>query len=372
MNRPKDILVCPITLSLFNDPVLAEDGYTYERTAIEAWIKRNGTSPITNQPIALGNFYPNEPIKKLVDRFENTLPEKTYQYTLDVDVKKKKGRPLFQTFDKTLYRAEWLPNTDHRADVVLLKIDGVRAQKEASFYVNLSRHSHIIRTFGFVRHDDEQNSILLLQEDASEGSLYELISERKTPPPENVLIEIFLQIIDAMTYLASKHVVHGDLVSDNVLVFRFDETDPHKIVVKVTNYGLNPQAPIYNHVPVASRTTRTINRPRYSAPEVLSRYVKPVDYTEKSDVYAFGVLMWEAYSRGAIPWGEIPDDDELVRRINTRNTLQQPADCGTQYWSIIKKTWSTSTALRPTFDQLKQLFQTPVTQDPSTTSTVCR
>ena len=357
MDVPDDVLTCPITLALFREPVVAQDGHTYEKKAIEEWIGRAGTSPITNQKLALKHLYPNYAIKKLIDRFENTLGEKKYQYTLDVDVKKKKGRPLFQTFGKTIYLAEWLPNTDHRADVILLKIDGARAQKEASFYVNLSRHSHIVRTFGFVRHDDDQSSILLLQEYASEGSVYELISERKTPLAENILIEIFIQIIDAMSYLALNHVVHSDLACRNVLVFRFDEQNPSKIVVKVTDFGLSRHSQLYSQTATASRTTLSIIPIRSCAPEILSVNVKAEDYSEKSDVYAFGVLMWEAYSRGAIPWGEIPNDEGVIKQVQDGKILSQPANCSAQYWSIMKSSWSKSPEQRPTFEQLKQLFK---------------
>jgi serine/threonine protein kinase len=112
--------------------------------------------------------------------------------------------------------------------------------KEASFYVDLSRHPHIVRTFGLVRDDDgDRNSIMLLQECASEGSLYELLCERKKPLDEKILLQIFLQIIDAMSYLALNNVVHGDLACRNVLVFRFDEKNSRNIVVKVTDFGLS-------------------------------------------------------------------------------------------------------------------------------------
>ncbi|CAF5161067.1 unnamed protein product, partial [Rotaria sp. Silwood1] len=131
--------------------------------------------------------------------------------------------------------------------IILLKIDGARANKEASFYVNVSRHPHIVRTFGLVHEDDgDRNSIMLLQEYASEGSLYELLTERKKALDEKILIEIFCQVIDAMSYLSINNIVHGDLACRNVLVFRFDEKNPRNIVVKVTDFGLSRYSKIYS------------------------------------------------------------------------------------------------------------------------------
>ena len=362
-----DLLTCPISMSLFHDPVLAEDGYTYEREAIERRIRHVGTSPITNEPLSIDASRPNHTVKRIIDRFENTLREKQYQYTLNVDVQKRKGRPLFQTFGKSIAQAEWLPNNENRPEIVLLKINGARAKQEAALYVNLTRHPNIVRTFGFVLDQDSKNSVTLLQEYAPEGSLDQFLTDWKGPLNEQCLTEIFLQIIDAMSYLVSKGVVHGDLACRNVLVFRFDAQDPSRIVVKVTDFGLSRHSQLYRQVATASRTVLTIVPVRYAAPEIFSPFAKPEDYTEKSDVYAFGVLMWEALSRGAIPWADLSEDDDVMMQIEEGNILPQPEICSARCWSIITKTWSKLPGDRPTFNQLKQMFKEK--SDPSPTPT---
>jgi hypothetical protein len=101
-------LICPITYELFCDPVLAEDGHTYERDAIERWIKENGTSPLTRQSLSIDHLRPNHTIKQAVADFEESLRKKNYQYTLGVDVKKKDGGQIFESHGKYIYQAEWL------------------------------------------------------------------------------------------------------------------------------------------------------------------------------------------------------------------------------------------------------------------------
>ena len=59
-------LICPITFPLFQDPVVAEDGHTYERNAIIEWIQRNETSPLTREPITIAGLRPNHTVKILV------------------------------------------------------------------------------------------------------------------------------------------------------------------------------------------------------------------------------------------------------------------------------------------------------------------
>ncbi|CAF1153628.1 unnamed protein product [Rotaria magnacalcarata] len=62
-----DALLCPITSDIFKDPVLAEDGHTYERQAIVQWIRQEGTSPITREPLSEKKLRRNHTIRKLVD-----------------------------------------------------------------------------------------------------------------------------------------------------------------------------------------------------------------------------------------------------------------------------------------------------------------
>jgi hypothetical protein len=67
------VLTCPITMELFVDPVLADDGYTYERTAIVEWVKNHKeTSPMTRQPIKLKDLKSNRVVKQLADQYRSS------------------------------------------------------------------------------------------------------------------------------------------------------------------------------------------------------------------------------------------------------------------------------------------------------------
>ena len=63
-------LMCPIALELFMDPVIAEDGNTYERNAITQWIHQHDTSPITKKPMNIDRLIPNHKIKDSVANFK--------------------------------------------------------------------------------------------------------------------------------------------------------------------------------------------------------------------------------------------------------------------------------------------------------------
>ncbi|CAF3247681.1 unnamed protein product [Rotaria sp. Silwood2] len=159
-----------------------------------------------------------------------------------------------------------------------------------------------------------------------------------------------------MIYLTSNHIVHGDLACRNVLVFRFDENQPEKTVVKITDFGLSRHSQLYAMTPGAARTTLNIVPVRYAAPEVLLSNATPEVYTEKSDVYSMGVLMWEAYSRGSLPWADVENDKDVIERVKNGDLLQQPSTCSQSVWEIIQRTWAASPSNRPTFTELKDLL----------------
>ena len=61
--------VCPITQEVMKDPVIAADGHTYERAAIEGWFKNKDTSPVTNLKLPNKNLIPNYKIKSCIEDF---------------------------------------------------------------------------------------------------------------------------------------------------------------------------------------------------------------------------------------------------------------------------------------------------------------
>jgi len=70
-------LRCPITCAPFSDPVIASDGHTYERYAIENWISENNSSPITRQPISI--LRGNDDLKSVVESTRELLEKHIYE-----------------------------------------------------------------------------------------------------------------------------------------------------------------------------------------------------------------------------------------------------------------------------------------------------
>ncbi|CAF3281214.1 unnamed protein product [Rotaria sp. Silwood2] len=219
------------------------------------------------------------------------------------------------------------------------------ADYEVWFYINLNSHKHIIRTIGCV--ENEPNLTVLVQEFARDGDLGNLLLDNVFRPSEKVLIEIFLQIADGMAYIARNHVVHGDLGCRNILVFEKDPDEPKKNKVKITDFGLarrlDSSDDDYN---------TTIIPIRFCAPEILQNNIQS-NYSEKSDVYSMGVLMWEALSYGMMPYASIAKENDVVdEKLNNRR-LTKPSACNSKLWNIIEDCWHMNPKQRCTFEKIK-------------------
>ena len=66
---------CPITHEDFKDPVIASDGYTYERSAISLWLKKNKTSPISRKKMSARSLRPNRSLLDILEELNNTKKE---------------------------------------------------------------------------------------------------------------------------------------------------------------------------------------------------------------------------------------------------------------------------------------------------------
>ncbi|CAF4232135.1 unnamed protein product, partial [Rotaria socialis] len=73
MCEPSETFICPITHELMVDPVIDGDGNSYERGAIEDWLQRNGTSPITRVPLLASDLRPNRALKTAIDEYRRSI-----------------------------------------------------------------------------------------------------------------------------------------------------------------------------------------------------------------------------------------------------------------------------------------------------------
>lgn len=73
--EPPSTFVCPITQEIMLDPVVASDGFTYEREAIAGWIASHNTSPMTNLPLESSHLTPNRTLRTMIKDWMEQHPE---------------------------------------------------------------------------------------------------------------------------------------------------------------------------------------------------------------------------------------------------------------------------------------------------------
>jgi serine/threonine protein kinase len=267
---------------------------------------------------------------------------KKYQYGTDIQ----KRHQLYGLSGKIIYEGKWI---SRRADpIIIVEMNEAIAEREALFYLAVNDHKNIIRTLGYV--ENSSNLTIFIQEFAAFNDLAGVLMDNQFQFTQTMLVQMFAQIADAMSYVASKKIVHGDLGCRNVLVFRVDSNRARNNLVKVTDFGL---ARWIEHPP--ENEDPTVIPIRYCAPEIL-RNNRHSSYSEKSDVYSMGVLIWEALSNSEIPYSSV-DEDEVVRKKKLDNEkLPKPKVCDHQLWDLMSGCWNKNPEKRPTFDEIKDIL----------------
>ena len=80
-DAPSDML-CPITCAVMNDPVICSDGNTYERKAIETWLRTNNKSPSTNLPLINKILIPNVFAKRVIETYKEAKLKEQREYDM--------------------------------------------------------------------------------------------------------------------------------------------------------------------------------------------------------------------------------------------------------------------------------------------------
>ncbi|XP_070574028.1 tyrosine-protein kinase receptor Tie-1-like [Ptychodera flava] len=79
-------------------------------------------------------------------------------------------------------------------------------------------------------------------------------------------------------------------------------------------------------------------------------------FTFESDIWSFGVFLWELASLGEPPFADVDSSNELIRRITNGERLRKPARCQPRFYELMSECWSSPFELRPGTDDLLEEF----------------
>ncbi|XP_052084676.1 leukocyte tyrosine kinase receptor-like [Mytilus californianus] len=248
-------------------------------------------------------------------------------------------------------------------------LQGSSEKNRADFFLEaltLSKFSHqnIVEFLGV---SIEKNSILLILEYMSGGDLKTYLKRLRLDLLQNDesdlkavdMLNMCIDVAKACTYLEQIKFVHRDIAARNCLLTS-KQTDR---LVKIADFGLARDIIGSNYY----RKTGSAMLPvRWMSPESFSEGM----FSSKSDVWSFGVLMWEIFSYAQTPYGT-DTNTTVVTLILRGQRLQKPSVCKLAIYDVMCSCWKTDPVERPSFkdllsqlETLKQIHQSEINKTP--------
>lgn len=189
---------------------------------------------------------------------------------------------------------------------------------------------YIVRMIGIC----EAEYWMLVMELAELGPLNKFLNKNRDISEKN-LTELVHQVSMGMKYLEEKNFVHRDLAARNVLLVT-------QHYAKISDFGLSKAiGSDENYYKAKSCGKWPV---KWYAPECINYY----KFSSKSDVWSFGVLMWEAYSYGQKPYKGMKGG-EVSQMIESGKRMDCPPKCPPELYQLMKLCWTYKVEDRPSF-----------------------
>ncbi|XP_065891111.1 non-receptor tyrosine-protein kinase TNK1-like isoform X2 [Dysidea avara] len=209
--------------------------------------------------------------------------------------------------------------------------------KEANVMLKL-QHPNIIKMYGVIL-----TPTRLIEEYAALGDLHSYLMNDKNVFTVKMTHGYAKQIASAMNYLEDKRMLHRDLAVRNILVYTKD-------TLKLSDFGmarvLDEYSDVYKLSNLASRVPIA-----WSALEVLTE----AKFSAASDVWSYGVTLWEIYSLGAAPWRGL-NPIEIRDKLLTGERLSKPKRCHQRMYDLMLLCWTRTPRDRPKFVEVVKLL----------------
>ncbi|XP_068445899.1 tyrosine-protein kinase ZAP-70 isoform X5 [Clinocottus analis] len=207
--------------------------------------------------------------------------------------------------------------------------------REAEIMYQLN-NPFIVRMLGLCNAEN----LMLVMEMASAGPLNKFLSSNKDTVTVENIVSLMHQVSMGMKYLEEKNFVHRDLAARNVLLVK-------QQFAKISDFGLSKALGADDNYYKA----RTAGKwpLKWYAPECINFH----KFSSKSDVWSYGVTMWEAFTYGGKPYKKMKGP-EVMRFIDSGSRMERPAACPERVFTVMKECWTYKHEERPDFKKVEE------------------
>ncbi|CAH1243163.1 TIE1 [Branchiostoma lanceolatum] len=204
-------------------------------------------------------------------------------------------------------------------------------------------HPNLVNLIGAGQHD---GNMFMALELANKGTLRSYLRESRpgeaggqiSTLSSKQLLQFSKEVAEGMQQISRKGIIHRDLSAKNVLVMQ----EGSRPVCKVSDYGL----------PRMVKAEKRVVPNRWMAPESLTNNT----YTAKTDVWSYGVVLWEITTLGGTPYSDL-ENEELTSEIPAGYKLKQPNNCHDHMYILMRQCYRDDPETRPTFPQLAETLK---------------
>ncbi|XP_076462751.1 protein-tyrosine kinase 2-beta-like [Babylonia areolata] len=201
-------------------------------------------------------------------------------------------------------------------------------------------HTYIVRLIGVC---EEKGPLMVVMELAKLGPL-DMFLRNHSQFPVRTIMELLYQVCQALEYLEAQQVVHCFVRCRNVLLFG-------EHLAKLSSFTLAHS--------LSGRDT--VTDPVWEEQLITAKWLAPESikgrrFNSKSDVWSFGVTLWEALTYGAVPWTKLTAD-KMVDSLDKGHRLAKPVCCTDRTYDVMLQCWQKSPEDRPTFKELVRTME---------------
>ncbi|XP_070551455.1 fibroblast growth factor receptor 4-like [Ptychodera flava] len=234
-----------------------------------------------------------------------------------------------------------------------------RASKELQLLKRISAHKNITQPIGCCTKNGPK---YLIFECASGGNLKAFLRANgkdlayATDIGQRRLLKLAVGIACGMKYLAEQQIVHRYLAAKHVLVYE-------RGICKISNFS-------YASDVIEVDTFFEVNQGKLPYKWMAVESLVNKEFTSMTDVWSFGVVLWEIFSLGSSPYRKLSEAD-VLSMLNQGHRLPKPDHCRREIFAAMLACWKLSADTRPAFSVLHEKLQTlPVVVEGNTSAVV--